>query len=225
MLQGFALEARPDSIYKWFRFLTPYAAFWNDELFAEVMHPYREEYPDDFANYWRQKFRKAVDDPSHCVLVSTAQDDGRGEIITGYADWVRQSADGHDDSQTGTTDAGASENRAADPSKLDILDRASEFVKHYWSGNRAETWYLDILGIDPGYHRRGLGRLLTMEGIKLAEKDRVCASVISSLAGHPLYLSCGFKDVGWATEGEGNPLRVIPSGQIMFWESEATKQS
>ena len=97
-------------------------------------------------------------------------------------------------------------------------------MEHYWSGSRADTWYLDALCIDPGYHRRGFGRLLVTEGVKLANKDGVCASLISSLAGHPLYLSCGFKDVGLASEGEGNPLRAIPSGYIMFWESEAANQ-
>jgi hypothetical protein len=62
----------------------------------------------------------------------------------------------------------------------------------------------------------------TMEGVKLAEKDRVCASLVASLSIYALYLSCGFKPVGWVGEGDGNPLRDLPSGQILFWAVEST---
>ena len=62
----------------------------------------------------------------------------------------------------------------------------------------------------------------TMEGVKLAEKDRLCASLVASLSGYPLCLSCGFKPVGWVGEGEGNSLHDLPSGQISFWDAEFT---
>ena len=60
--------------------------------------------------------------------------------------------------------------------------------------------------------------MLTMEGVKLVEKDHVIASLVASLSGCRLYVSCGFKEVGWVSEGEGDPLRDLPSGQIMFWD-------
>ena len=56
----------------------------------------------------------------------------------------------------------------------------------------------------------------------LAEKDRLCASLVASLSGYPIYLSCGLKPVGWVGEEEGNSLHDLPSGQIPFWDVEST---
>ena len=188
------------------------------------MHPYREQFPDDFANYFRSKFIKAVKDPSHCPRVATSLDDAGRESVIGFAHWIRQSTNDDNSPQPTTSGGEKNENRAADPHKLDVLDRAGELTKHYWSGSRANTYYLNLLGVDPAHQKKGIGRTLTMEGIKLAKQNGICASVIASSAGHYLYASCGFKDVGWATEGTENPLRHLQSGQIMFWEEFPSEQ-
>lgn len=99
---------------------------------------------------------------------------------------------------------------------VDVFERGAHFTMHYWSGRRSETWYLDLLAIDPLYQRRGLGRELVMWGVRMADDELICASVIASESGEGLYTSCGFKTVGWAGEGETNPLRDVPGGKILF---------
>lgn len=99
-----------------------------------------------------------------------------------------------------------------------MFERASVFTEHYWTGARAETWYLDLLMVDPSHQRKGLGRKLVRYGLELADEEGVCASVIGSEAGDGLYTSCGFEAVGRMQEGEGNPLKNVPGGRILFRE-------
>ena len=70
--------------------------------------------------------------------------------------------------------------------------------------------------VDPAHQRKGYGRELVLYGLKLATEDGICASLIASEAGDGLYVSCGFKPVGWMQEGEGNPLKGVPGGRILF---------
>jgi GNAT superfamily N-acetyltransferase len=114
--------------------------------------------------------------------------------------------------------AETTKNRAANPAYAEAFERASIFTEGYWTGARAETWYLEFLIVDPLHQRKGLGRKLVRYGLELADKEGVCASVIASEAGDGLYVSCGFVAVGWMQEGEGNPLRDIPGGRILFRE-------
>lgn len=107
-------------------------------------------------------------------------------------------------------------NRASDPAMVDVFERGAPFTKHYWSGLRSETWYLDLLATDPSYQRKGFGRDLVMWGVQTAKEENICASVVASEKGEGLYTSCGFKPIGWAGEGEGNPLRDLPGGRILF---------
>ncbi|GAB7354741.1 hypothetical protein MBLNU459_g5152t2 [Dothideomycetes sp. NU459] len=111
-------------------------------------------------------------------------------------------------------------NRAADPAMTDVFERGAPYTQHYWSGDRAETWYLDLLAVDQNQQRKGFGRELVMWGVSKADEERVCASVIASDVGEDFYVSCGFAPVGWAGEGEGNPLRTLPGGCIMFRDAK-----
>lgn len=72
--------------------------------------------------------------------------------------------------------------------------------------------------VDPCHQRKGFGRQLVNFGLEFAKRDGTCASVIASETGYLLYVSCGFKPVGWMQEGEENPLRDLPGGQILFNE-------
>lgn len=76
--------------------------------------------------------------------------------------------------------------------------------------------------VDPRHQRKGYGRQLVLYGLELAAKENVCASVIASEMGDALYVSCGFRPVGWMQEGEGNPLRDIPGGRILFLDPVET---
>lgn len=103
----------------------------------------------------------------------------------------------------------------------DVIERAEQFTKHYWTDSRAQTWLLDFLMVDPQHQRKGFGRELVSFGLELAARDGICASLIASKTGEALYLSCGFEGVGYVQEGEGNPLAGLPGGRIMFWEDKS----
>lgn len=61
-------------------------AFYNDELFGDMMHPHRNEFPDDFEQYFVQKFFLSWWDFTHVLWVSTVEDEGR-EVVVGFAEW------------------------------------------------------------------------------------------------------------------------------------------
>jgi ribosomal protein S18 acetylase RimI-like enzyme len=74
-----------------------------------------------------------------------------------------------------------------------------------------------MLATHPDFQRRGLARKLVMWGVEQAEKDNVCASLVSSDSAEDFYRSCGFVEVGRANVG---PLKEhgIKGGAIMFRE-------
>lgn len=208
------------------------AAFYDDELVGDIMHPHRDQYPEDFTNYFRRKCECNGKDNSHYAIVSFKVNPDGSETITGFADWVRQreGAGCHSAKDPGKASGeppclgsnessyvpDVSQNRAADPKQTDIFDRSALFTQHYWSGARAETWYLDLLAVHPDHRRKGYGGLLVKWGVGKARNENVSASVVASQMGESIYRSCGFEPVGWASEGEGNPLAGIPGGRIMF---------
>jgi GNAT superfamily N-acetyltransferase len=63
------------------------------------------------------------------------------------------------------------------------------------STDREDEKDLRLLVVDPKHQRRGAGRMLVMWGIEEAKKLGLPAYVESSVEGHSLYLSCGFRDV------------------------------
>ena len=56
-----------------------------------MMHPWRNEYPDDFVEYFRRRFLKTLPLVSHHHIV-TCEINGGLESITGYAEWARHRA-------------------------------------------------------------------------------------------------------------------------------------
>lgn len=55
-------------------------------------------------------------------------------------------------------------NRASDPVDEDVLECAYPFIKQAWSGERAESWYLQGLAVHPAFQARGIGRMLVRRG-------------------------------------------------------------
>lgn len=122
-------------------------------------------------------------------------------------------------------------NRAADPEKEDILERAYPFLEACWSGARAESWYLETLVVHPGHQGQGVGTKLVRAGLEGFVDDNrgaaggggVCASVISTQGKESFYQRCGFVDEdGHIGQGEGNPMAGVEGGR-MFWR-DARKQ-
>ena len=205
-------------------------AFFNDDLFGRVIHPFRHTYPDDVQTYWHESLRHCWASPRIRILVAVAES-GQGqdlETIIGVAVWERQ---GHDEgahkvmkefSDPGPWPAlSPMHNRALDPSRKTILQDAEACSKFYWAGCRATNWYLVLCCVDPKSQQSGCGRLLTSWGVERARKEGVRASVIASDGSTGFYLKCGFDEVvGNASRagGDANPMKRanVQGGDVLF---------
>lgn len=117
-------------------------------------------------------------------------------------------------------------NRAAHPEREDILERAYPFIESSWSGDRAESWYLETLVIHPDFQGKGVGKMLVQAGLdEIVDRDAgVCGSVISTRGKERFYQKCGFEiEDGHIGKGEGNPMAGVEGGR-MFWRN-ARKQT
>jgi GNAT superfamily N-acetyltransferase len=108
--------------------------------------------------------------------------------------------------------------RACSPADEDIVERAYDVFGSVWSGDRAESWYLEWLAVDPDHQGRGIGKELARWGMDRAEKENIWASVASTRGKEFFYQHvCGFNEEYWsASMGEGNPLQIWGGGRI-FW--------
>ncbi|KAF2732924.1 hypothetical protein EJ04DRAFT_513568 [Polyplosphaeria fusca] len=215
------------------------AAFFEEDLFGRTMHPHRHKYPEDFTFFWQGMVRKNWTDWRKRMLVACTKDEMTGkEKLVGMAIWHRQGEGGkkmelasYDPrklitplaKQANTLTSHLYPNRAADLANLDILERGFPFCMHHWASkpdepfSRSENWYLSLLAVHPDHQGEGFGRELVEWGIKEADNEGVCASVMSSYGTDPFYLKHGFDEViGDATEGDGNPLKGVKGGSILF---------
>jgi len=109
-------------------------AFWSDELFGDLIHPYRSKYPDDMHLYWLKQMRKVWGAPSNHFLVTTVQADDGSEIVTGMAWWSRKGKDAPEYKPLEDEQIELPQNRAADPAMEDVLGRSHGFTSHLWEG-------------------------------------------------------------------------------------------
>jgi hypothetical protein len=63
------------------------AAFLNEELFGDLMHPKRHEYPEDFIRFFEHRIWTHWFEYQRTILVS--EDPVSGKVV-GVADWERQ---------------------------------------------------------------------------------------------------------------------------------------
>jgi len=104
-------------------------------------------------------------------------------------------------------------NKAADPSKANVLEESEKLTKYYWSGAREQNWYLYLLAVHPASQGKMHGRELVQWGVDEAKNEGVCASVIAAKGKDRFYGRFGFVEVGRANVG---PLASIEGGAIMF---------
>ncbi|KAK4549413.1 hypothetical protein LTR36_006410 [Oleoguttula mirabilis] len=65
------------------------AAFFDDELFGDLMHPHRQQGLDDIHLWWLERIQKGWDDPSSHFLISTTPASQHGnEEIAAWAQWA-----------------------------------------------------------------------------------------------------------------------------------------
>jgi GNAT superfamily N-acetyltransferase len=208
------------------------AAFFNEALFGDAIHPRRHEFPDDTKIFWHAKVRASFRDPRSTVIVATTTEDEQEKIV-GVAAWKRQGDDeGAKKVMEAWNDPGpdafppllSTNNRALDPARATLLPDSKPFFEHHWAATtngipRSINWFLDLCAVHPSYERRGFGNELVKWGLDRAREENVHASVTSSYQSDNFYLKCGFEEhVGNCSEGEGNPLREakVKGGNILF---------
>jgi hypothetical protein len=64
-------------------------AFWEDNLFGDLIHPHRDMYPNDVDLYWLRRARVNFWDYRWRWLVAVSKDKSGGETIAGIAQWAR----------------------------------------------------------------------------------------------------------------------------------------
>ncbi|EOA88656.1 uncharacterized protein SETTUDRAFT_107072 [Exserohilum turcica Et28A] len=211
-------------------------AFLDEDLFGRVMHPHRKQYPNDMQLFWHEWLRHDWQSPRSRVLVvwRRPSEASTEEQILGAALWQRQGDDAGAQKVMQESppppDAASfpplqiTQNRAADPSKKNIMEAAAPFTKHHWTGSRANNWYLSLCGVDPDFAGHSIGKMLVAWGLDQARQEGIAASVLTSPGTNAFYLKCGFDDiVGNACEGEGNPLAEagVQGGDVLFmWGKE-----
>lgn len=205
-------------------------AFFNDDLFGRVIHPYRDTYPEDVQIYWHESLRRHWSSSRSKILVAVREpsSETNQETVVGVGIWERQ---GDDAGAQRAMDSFSepepwpvlerTQNRALDPSKKTIFQDSGAYIKHYWEGPRATNWYLAVCCVDPKFQQRGCGRLLADWGLKQAKEEGIRASVIASHGSTEFYLKCGFDEiVGNASQagGAANPMTKsgVKGGDVLF---------
>lgn len=193
------------------------AAFHDDYLFGRFVHPRRNEFPSDVYLYWLRFLREAYfTEPGEYLVVSYSVDEATGieQAITGIAHWIRNYDNPPPTTLASRTKLRAIEaynkaenviwtNRAIDQANDAILPLGNPFFLHHWSGSRADSWHLSLLGVDPKYEKRGFGRMLVQWGFEHSLQESVSCSVISVPGQERFYRACGFDKVVGTTNDEG----------------------
>ncbi|KAL5114626.1 hypothetical protein ACEQ8H_007471 [Pleosporales sp. CAS-2024a] len=213
------------------------AAFFEESLFGQVIHPHRHQYPSDPIIFWHHRIRKSYLDPRNRLIVATITEDA-SEKIVGMATWQRQGEDaGAQNIISSWPNPGpdafaplaSTRNRAMDASKATILHDSYPWFQHHWDGvtnglPRANNWHLNLCCIDPAYQKRGFGQQLLAWGLEQARSEKVHSSVVASFQNEGFYLRCGYEEVvGNCLEGEGNPLAAagVKGGDILWkWATQ-----
>lgn len=210
-------------------------AFKDEALFGGHFHPHRAQYPDDMYLFFLAKLRLdwARSGSSNLRIVLSHPPENPS-LVTGVGVWLRKRATEVPDSwSTAATvkameavnaaEAAVYRNRAAEPKNHSILADSEPFIKHHWSGSRAESWYLDVLGVDPQQGGHGYGKILVKYGLDLAKAEGIGASVVSALNRESYYTALGFDvTVGTVRDfgGVENPMvgKDYLGGTIHFWD-------
>jgi hypothetical protein len=66
-----------------------YRAFFEDEIIGILMHPHRQEYPEDVYWFLLRGIRERFWDWRHQFFVVVTQDEHGAERVAGAADWRR----------------------------------------------------------------------------------------------------------------------------------------
>ena len=116
---------------------TAAAAFFDDNLFGGLIHPHRNQYPDDTYLYWLKRIRRDWNDPnSHFLVSMTPSKDGGKDEVAAWAQWIRKGAAASTSKQLDASEElpQLPPNRAADPEFEGCLEGSYKSIAHQWSG-------------------------------------------------------------------------------------------
>ncbi|XPS72514.1 hypothetical protein M3J09_004679 [Ascochyta lentis] len=201
-------------------------AFFDDEIIGDIMHPYRQRYPEDVYWFLLRGMRERFWDWRHQFYVVVTQDEHIGEVVVGAADW-RRLGEGGAARELSMMDPRnligpiihiyqalslrIFPNRAADTSRSSFLDSAIANSEKYWTGDRAECWDLHVCGVHPDYQGKGIGKLLAQWGVQEAEKEGsgTCASVLCGEKNRGFYSKAGLTVQVGGRKGEGGGIALF----------------
>jgi hypothetical protein len=64
-------------------------AFWDDNLFGQLIHPHRNDHPNDVVLYWLRRLCVDFWDCHRRLFIAVGEDANGREVIVGVAQWVR----------------------------------------------------------------------------------------------------------------------------------------
>ncbi|KAF2850849.1 hypothetical protein T440DRAFT_468010 [Plenodomus tracheiphilus IPT5] len=190
------------------------AAFFEDEIIGDLMHPNRKDYPEDVYWFLLRGVREHFWNWRHHLIVATidsTSDKGHAsETIVGAADWRRLGYGGAKRELAWADPRSLIApilrcyhraslvmfpNRAADPTQSAWLDNAVAASAQHWTGTRSECWDLHVCGVHPNFQGKGVGRLLAQWGVDQAAKEgeHVVASVLCGEKNREFYGKAGFQ--------------------------------
>lgn len=211
-------------------------AFEHEASIGVFMHPYQSQYPDDmylfFLRALRLDYWRGAD---HHLLVSYEIFQDGQERVTGFAHWIRKRGEAARTPWLTAAELKCVQaynyiesliypNSAAEPSRTNLKAIVMPFIEHHWQGERADNWYLSLLGVDPQYEKQGYGRALVSFGFRRAMVEGIGCSVVSAAGRERFYRKCGFNIVAGRVQdegGEANPLREVGGGTIMFADADS----
>ncbi|KAG0643992.1 acyl-CoA N-acyltransferase [Tuber brumale] len=215
-------------------------AFFDDPLFA-ILEPGRLAYYEDYEASWIRRMREKVLRPDARIVLAV---DEETKDIAGYAVWVRE---GHDPAADRWRNEGgilkriefglltiedkittlfSPKSRSENPAAFARFGKAIEqAAAGTWSREgRNIRWHLQILAVDPPWHRRGVGGLLVGWGMKNCAKEGVVCCLESSPAGRSLYEKLGFKVVDvWVLFEDSDEGFGHFTAPMMVWQPGTAK--
>ena len=205
------------------------AGFMDDDVFGRFMHPKRKEFPEDWLRWWNKEISKHIIDPAGlsfvgvdsqgtvkaCCLMkklgNASQRIAAEGVVARKLEQVSGMAQNAWDSATFTS-------RTADPEAIATFEKSWNDIEHYFTGPRAQTWFIELFCVHPEVQRGGgFGRDLIRNAIELGknENPRVPVAVIASEIGDGFYEKYGFREVGRADVGDMSGVR---GGSLKFYE-------
>jgi ribosomal protein S18 acetylase RimI-like enzyme len=156
--------------------------------------PRHKEFPEDIKRGNSILFDEAISNSSYSPFVAEIPDEDGHWAVVGLATWTWRST-----TDFAITGFDSPENRRdMDPKRqqmfIDALAVAEErYFGPEWGPKRLEA--VDIV-VDPKYHRRGVGKVMTKWALDEATKHQAPVTLTASPLGKLLYSSVGFKDLG-----------------------------